>query len=751
MTREGHGNSDNGLPGGKMPDFAKFRVGDASTLPGGEMKTIPSLGDRTDLPAGKMPDTKQFEIGTDPVWMQEATRNVVDLVGGVEEASPYNPWERELSTRESVDTELVLFPEGPAELFSALRRIIARNDDGNVPQELQNRYEVSNMFARMTEKRDALKITPERLESEKMLLEYDSKTGRGVVRRSVYNSYAIYSEKVKKGGRYEIVHNFGTPEKRAEMAKTYEKATMELAARTVIDGQIGLRLNPETRDGLENLVVYLRSGRTPKFKPEHLETIFNLPSVSELSTDKPKSVEKARELGDQIEKAVFCQLVMLNSGSKEKMENFLKRPGAKFLIAKMAKEQGCTYDQWVKDNIGELDKWTDDADRKTDTFKIETKLGYRSGLTVHSNIPASYEDPDGIDGDEENTFIDKTIAKLCGGSEASWIAWSLMQVTGTYASEGYVALRNGQFVLQLGEDGLIAGDDTGKFRAHLQVLKEGTKGRSSGLKGMIGKIPDMAMNLFDWAQVKVEQSDGTVIYRSIWDAWLGTASGIPIKDVLTGEDVPDKSTLEEPYHRLGDLNFKSLRKGFHGKFATMQWLMGSGDRPTGVLNEALKTDFRTEDFSLVALKKINKYAGIVFNPIVLTQGSTHLYDTSNYKMVAKNFMRNLMIARVHSFSFSYGIWSSVKKFFGASVDEEVPDAAWIRAVIKEVLKDNPRDEEELKKHYLDEVGQIKGLRSARRADDIDALLVEDFIPKDAPPSYRELAKHVGIIKGKNSF
>lgn len=799
------------LPGGQMPDNSAFNIGGVTKLQGSEMNTVSQFGGQAQLPEAQMPSNiNEDKIGTNPVWIQEATRNPVDIVNSPDPDPMADAIANRalLNSRESMSAEMAAFAGSPHELYVGFRGVLKRVEDGKVPNELENRYALTSLFDRMLERADNLRITPDELKAAGYVKKYDDKTGIGIPARARYSSLCLdYDQEPNERGYDKVTYFYGTPESRAECAKAYDKAILEIETRTIIGAQLGLRLNPETRDGLETLVVYLRGGRTPKFKPDHLEVMYNLPSVKELSGDKPKSVEKARELGDQIEEATVCQLIMLNSGSKEKTEKFLKKPGVKFLIAKMAKEHAdktgnpYTYDRWIQDNIGDLSKWTDDKDRNVGTFKDEAKKGYRKGLAKHSNIPASYEDPGGISGDEEDDFIEKTIGGICGSVEASWIAWSTMQITGTYASEGYVALPNGEFALQLGEDGNISADDTAKFRAHLQVLKEGLKGRSSGLAGMIGKIPDMAMNLYDWAQVKVVQPDGTTVYRSIWNAWLGTEEQ-DMKDILTQkpatiwgvtstkdlgngvfevtsvdlktknitvekvfgrigkalnpktgkeEDAFIKRVKEEGYHRLGDLNFKSLRKGFHSKFATIQWLMGSGERPTGVLNEALRTDFKSEDFSLAALKKINKYVGIVFNPLVMSQGSMHLYDITNNKLIAKNFMRNLMIARVHSFSFSTGILGAVKRLFHPTLKEaDVPDPVWISAAIKEILKDNPRTEAELKAHYIDENKSIRKLgknETSGYAADVEALLKDQF----GIDENDELTTSVGRVTGKNSF
>lgn len=684
-------------------------------------------------------------------------------------------------TGESLSVEQVVGAETPQELFDGLRSILKRAEDGNVPGELEDRYGLTRVFGMMHERMDVLKITPDEMKQKGYITNYDKTTGVAFPKKRKYASLALSIEEepvivedrngIKRQIDVDVTYNFGTLEQRKELAGAYEKAVTELETRVIIGSQLGLRLNPETRDSLETLVVYLRGGRTSKFRAEHLKSLFNLPDVEELGKN-PES----RKMGDQIEEAMFCNLVMLNCGTKEKMEDLLDRPGSKYLIAKMAKEhenrtdKAYTYDDWIKDNVGDYKKWASlDASVLADGTKLEArgpetyKNEKRGTLTKWSNIAAEYDENFG--GDEEKKFIEETIGGLVGSIEASWIAASMMRVTGTYTSEGYLALKNGpsgefRSKLSLGEDGFISGDDTGKFWSYMQSVKEGTKGRNSFLADMVGKIPDMAMNLFDWCQVKVKLDNGVMVNRSIWDAWLGTAKDKDILDILTLKPT-DNKTKEEGYHRLGDIDFKSLRRDFHGKFATMQWLMGSGERPTGVLPEAWRTEFKPDDFKLVELKKIRKYVGIVFNPTILTKGSTHRFDTSKDTILKRNFLRNLMIARIHSFSFSSGVLNSGKNMFDSSTGKtEVLDPVWIRAVIKEILKEIPRNEYELKKHYIDENVVIKSLGKGGTGGtrkDVVELLNDPFLPEKAEEglSYEMIngkpGYYVGKVTGKNYF
>ena len=447
------------------------------------------------------------------------------------------------------------------------------------------------------------------------------------------------------------------------------------------------------------------------------------------------------------------------------------KPGAKHIIAKMAKEEEAqrgktyTFGHWVYDNIGDVSKWEDDNNRGLDTYKKEADAGFRKKLTRWSNIAAFYGDPGEFSEEDETSFIENDIGGLVGSVEASWLAATTMRIIGAYASEGYVALPSGKSHLPLGEGRFISGDDTGKFYAYMFNMKEGLKGRTSGLKDMIGKIPDTAMNLFDWAQVKVEVPDGEggtkTVRRSIWDAWLGTAGGKQKTDFLTGEKT-NNLTTEEGYHRLGDLRYKSLDREFHGTFAIMQWLLGNGDKPTGVFIEALKTEFKDDEFELNELKKKRKYIGITFNSTLLTKGSEHLYtyktdpetgkESSQYTtaIIAKNLFRNLMYARIHSSYFTKKFLNSTTKLFHPrTAAAEVPNPVMVGAYIKEALKSNPTNEEELKAHYIDENRQLINMGSSHThglPEDVVALVDAKFEPEDI--NEKKLIGYVGKVTGK---
>lgn len=640
---------------------------------------------------------------------------------------------------ESLSSELISSAENPQELFRGLRQLEKQLEDGNIPFSLSERYTPPRELSIMYERADVLRMTPDDLVNLKLIRNYNPSTGEGIPVKRKYASLSLSVEENpitipdERTGRQrqvdvELKYNFGTPEKRAEMSRAYDRAKTELEARSIMDEHIGLRLNLDFRDNLEGLVGALHGGRMPKFKADHLEAIFNMPDVNELATN-PES----RKLGDQVEEALFLNLVMLNSGNKGRMKDFLDRPGAKYLIAKLAKESGMTYDEWKIMNIGDVDRWDDDSNRDLKkTWRVEQQDGRRGALTKWGNISAWGGNPSEFGADKEKEFIEDTVGKLVGSIEASWLAATLMRVIGAYASEGYVALPNGKSLLPLGEGRYISGDDTGKFYAYMFNMKEGLKGRVSGLKDMVGKVPDMAMNLFDWAAVEMDdlpfvKPDGKSISegenyngpripqkRSIWDAWLGTAGGKSKVDLVTGKETQNK-TAEEPYHRLGSLNFKSLEREFHGTFTIMQWLMGNGEGPTGVFVDAMKVDFKFEDFSLNNLKKEIKYIGIVMNPVVLTKGSQHLYDNVDCETIQENFFRNLMSARIRSVAFKTNILNQKVKLFnpgdiGTSVD--VPAAKLVDLFVNEAIKGikgNYKEEIDVVSHYIDDNGDLRNV------------------------------------------
>lgn len=703
---------------------------------------------------------------------------------------------------ESLSSEEIAAADDPQELFEGLRTMEGMLENSNIPYSLQERYTPPRELSLMFERARNLRKTIDQLEKERKIKKgsFNLATGEATPTKRRYASLAIRVDEDPvylrdKEGNYitdpdgrkrqidtEVKYIFGTSEQRAALANAYERAVTELEIRDILGDQVGLRLNLEFRDNLEGITEMLRSGRMPKIKVDHLEGLFNLPGEAEL-VNNPENIR----LGEQIEEAVFLNLVMLKSGSKQQILDLLARPGAKHLIAKMAKEEGVTYDDWMLKYIGDVPNWVEDSDRTLTTYKEEYKNGKRGLVTRWSNI-ATYEGGKDMQfgSDKELQFIEQYVGGAVGSVEASWIAATLMRDIGAYASEGYVALppgrrekkdKDGKTImkggrpemediplkekvsLKLGEGRYISSDDTGKFMALMFNLKEGLKGRKSGLKDMMGRYPDTAMNVFDWAQVERDdlpliRSDGTVVKpddildgtetkqrRSIWDAWLGTAEQ-PKKSLLTGEiageitnEAEKKAKLdkgeakafkikdpktgqerevvvtdwvkEEDYLRLGLVNFKSLERDFHGTFSTMQWLMGNREFPTGIFIDATKTSFRYEDFLLEELKAKWKYIGIAMNLITLTKGSPHLFTdpAGDSTIIQANYFRNLMSARIHSNSFAQGILGMTIKIPNpnklGSPTVEASAAKLIEMNIEEVLKGSPVTQEDIYARYID--------------------------------------------------
>jgi len=805
---------------------------------------------------------------------------------------------RQIGRVEVVDVEQASHPKTTQEYYYGLRSIEAFLEDGNIPKEANDRWLPTRIHSAMYGKAKELGTPIRELVSRGWIVA-DEKLGgyKPNPDRPEYSSYAISFKPVilnsertdKRGYRHktetvEYKYNFGEAtinrDPRKELACALEKGITEFQARSIMGEHISIRTSLRFRDSLEDLVSIMHGGGVSYFKGAHLSALFNMPGVEELAGgielrpdqvalvsvkegepefDKEQKLlkkedlikqefEVKHELGDQVEEAMFLNLIMLNSSNKSRMERFLKRPGAIRLIDGLANKipdsevggvEGLNEDEkkkkkvgfWITKYIGKVDDWVGDKDRILEndgksrikaTWRTETELGKRGLLTKWGNIPAWGGNPSEFGANKELDFIEGAIGKAVGSKEASWLATTMMRVIGAYASEGYAVLPpaedgklKGKFLLPLGEGRYLSGDDTGKFYANLFNLKEGLKGRASGLKDMIGKIPDMAMNLFDWAGVEVEGPeyphnwDGTLQRRSIWDAWLGTAEQ-PLMDLLTGnmvevkrsvqngtekwvevvrevndkgqtiektqdldedttdrinrkmlkvgkalgvdgKDLKDEAGLEKLFlivpeekgQRLGDLKFDTLEREFHGTFTIMQWLMGNGEGPTGVFSDAMKTDFRYEDFALQELKKKIKYIGIVMNPVILTKGSQHLYKDAGTSsgIIQINFFKNLMAARIRSSSFAQNILGGVIKFFDpekkAHVD--VSQAKLIEKFIDEAVNDNPKSVVELVKNYVDNNYNLRRSGTTNEAD--------TFLEK----SKGMFSSITGRVTGKNRF
>ncbi len=551
---------------------------------------------------------------------------------------------------ESLKNELLFNAETPSEVIHGLRYLESKLEDGNVPGELADHYGPGRVLEMMTDKMNALNLSLDELVRRKWIIQ-DPATKEYLPKKKKFGSLAISVDEVpvtdEIGGRKRIVgtetkYNFGTEKERKDLARAYERAINELEARVVVDSHVGIRI--KLRDSLESLVE-TANHRASKLKVPHLIELFNLADPNEMDNDVENHV-----LGDKIEMASVLYLGMLASETKEGMQEFLKRPRVKELM-ELWKGQ-MTAEDFQKSLFGDVNSWKAITDRDLDTFRSEI----RGPMTKHGNIPGrgllTYED--------ETNFIEK-VGNVVGSVEASWVAAAFLRATGVFASEGYVALPKNEksFNLELGVAQFLSSDDTGKLLVNLWNKKEFSKKRSSGLQGLMSRIPNMAFSFFDWAQVDVGNGLLDENKRSIMDAWLGTPAGFK-KSILTGE-VTNIPLAEERGRPLREVKWNSLPRDAHANFTNMQWLAARQD--TGVLDILMKTEVREEDFLLSNLKKMWKYFGIVFNPIVVAKGSAHKYDMTGWDKIPQHLFHNMLVARKKSASYALNVLPGTKKLF----------------------------------------------------------------------------------------
>lgn len=837
------------MPDGMTPEnrpiTPDFKIGGVTNLPANEVSMQAAQNEFKPEWKSNMPDIRMQLSRED----QEA----------YEKAAITDEVNRHVRSGESLRAEQIAFGKDNFTLYCGLRSLEKTMEDGNIPSSIEDRWSPPREFGQMYERADNLSKPVDTLLDMGWIKEDPEGSGKYAPAESMYAALALsmtpridwvkspYDEKdLRPMTKYD--YDFGkqteTMNTRVETAHGYEKGKTELEARAIMGDHISIRTSLGYRDSLEELTAIMHSGRIPYFKSDHLKAIFNMPSVEELKphielsssqtqeinaliekknierlsqSNRPlndeekeayrnkfrdelirKELDKRTELGDQVEEAIFLNLMMLNSSDKARMQEFLKRPRAETLIKHLAKKSGLSYEDWTKKYVGEVEKWENDDNRiltddvgkrRLATWRIEANDGRRGEITKWANISAWGGNPSEFNAEKELGFIEGAIGEAVGSKEASWISATMMRVIGAYASEGWAAIApnpdgtlKGKFLLPLGEGRYISGDDTGKFMANLFNLKEGLKGRASGLAEMIGYIPDMPMNLFDWAGVEVDGPqyprnwDGSLQRRSIWDAWLGTPEQ-PLKDLITGKNIEvieiskldsqkqrdlkvdgidyaevvrtyDKKNsrevveyrkldldtrdrivsgrlaakedggkkhlwvLKEDGQRLGDIRFETLERDFHGTFTIMQWLMGNGEGPTGVFIDALKTDFRYEDFALQELKKKIKYIGIVMNPVVLTKGSQHLYKDAGGATgeIQTNFFKNLMYARMRSSSFNQNILpGTVEMVEPGGGKSYISKAQAIEVFIKKALEENPKNAAELINRYVDQNDVLRTL------------------------------------------
>jgi hypothetical protein len=609
--------------------------------------------------------------------------------------------EQELALRanrgraEAAGEALLRIATKPYEVFYAIRtEVLPSMESGHKPDVLDSSYIPPSQLRTIDGRaRDLSKSAKELQEMGLLLDDYDPESGYGTLVAEDISGYAIsttYIQEINElTGRVELVPRYyiGKENEREELAEAYKTAGLELEARAIEGWWVGLFLNVGVRDDLPGLLDIMHKAST-KFKADHLKALFNLPGIKGLK-DKPGAIlkeiegmpnpERNTEFGTQIEEGMFLTTLMLHSGSKQEMKGFLARPGAKVLITQIAAKSGMSEDDWRGLYIGNVDNWVDnpkDTDYMQDVVGDNLrKVGNRGLLTMYGNI-AAYK---GINNkafsvEKQTKFIEKSLGSAIGSVEAAWTAVTFLKSIDTYSARGHSFLPGSeQVVATLGDWRYIEPTDTQKLYSLIWLLREGLKGRPSGLPDMLGKTPDMMFDLFDMAQVEVALPDGSVTSRSIWDAWLGTAEQVKrdirtmkpsrianIVDIVNrgaieqnsnkgvirmrvnnngvieeretygilsregGQDIVTELVKEEGYHRLGDLNFHSLPPDFHGIHNTIKWLAGRDGN--GVMTATTETTFDPKKLTFDDIRKFWKYVSIVLNPLVLSKGSMHKFS-----------------------------------------------------------------------------------------------------------------------------
>lgn len=593
------------------------------------------------------------------------------------------------------------------EVFVALREtVLPPMEDAHRPRSMDMSYKPPSQRDVIAFRARDLSISIEELEKRGYIKKgtYNEETGVAEVTDEANGGYAMYTTYTQRINRelgsIESVptYHFGTKAERESLAEAYKVAGLELEARAIIGETVGVFMNLDARDNLERVVEWMH-GQAPKFKAEHLKALFNAPDLEELRLaqerynsqreNKDRKPEKLNnELGKKIEYSMFLYAVMLHSGTKQEMKSFLRRPGSAEIIRQIIRKSGekITQEDWIKKNIGDVDKWMDNPTEETD-FEEDVKNGVRGPVTVFGNIVA-FKTSSGkvFSRDMERNYIEKTIGSIAGSVEASWVGVTFLKAIDTFSSQGHTILSDGSVVATLGEGRYMEPIDTQKFASFVWNFREGKKARTFGVHDQLGKTPDMLFDLFDWAQVAVQAETGEIIYRSIWDAWLGTEEQdklfigtmsrnvienvvsindlgngwvrIKCEDPKTGKietrkgvkklgEDPDKDyeitrkvygdvvrsggkvsvnerVPEEPYHELGSLDYGSLISDFHGVHNTIKWL--NGREGAGVLSDAMSYTFDPSKIDQKLFLAQWKYITIGLNPVVQAKGSMHKFS-----------------------------------------------------------------------------------------------------------------------------
>lgn len=634
------------MPDGMSPEqsidpYAQFHIGEVAKPVGGEMHQVEQPIAKANLPGSEM------QIPESVKSLQSLGPTKVDMANvGMEakmQAGPNAPkseveqkLEAELAAaalrRESVYERMATEGRTPGEVIEGVRKILEPKEEAYIPPEMEDQWQARRVFAAIYERRQKLDVPVDDLINRGWIKNYDRVTGKADILDKNAAAFAVSTnekiewvvtekETIRVGDQVQEVerqtqrinyeYNFGKKDglkdERKDMARVCERAYLEMGARAITGTTLGVI--DAYRDDIEHLTELLQRAR---YRIPHLKALLNLPDEKEID----KNVEDHTE-GNRVEVAAWWYLAMMASEKKSTMKDFLERPATKALVMPGESDEDRT--RFLKQQLGDYDRWADDNTRTKDTLFKETQAHLRGPVTKWGNIPARGRgDNFAFTSADEIEFIE-SIGRLSGSKSSSWSASALLISFQEFSINGVVSFPNSDpkkapdVVQELGTSNWLRGNDLGKFNVNEFIWKERKKGRPSGPKDIAGKIPRMALSYLDHAQIIVGHDKGVPITYSMRVAWLGDHQR-SVVDKATGRTV---ALPEVPYTRLGALNFDSLTRDDFANNKLLMWLAG---REKGIYNKVMNSEPSPEDFSDKALMADRKFFQIGYNPLIALGG-----------------------------------------------------------------------------------------------------------------------------------
>jgi hypothetical protein len=342
-------------------------------------------------------------------------------------------------------------------------------------------------------------------------------------------------------------------------------------------------------------------------QPKDFRIIFSGPSLEGVE------LRELRDFGIVLDKVIRAYTVIALSERPGELIEIMGTPGFKEIFASDMEDVD------IREWIGQPSLWKTEKRTYGD---VKNELGLRGRLTKHGNIWAHKEDED------TRGRIREAVIDFIGGNgtaeEFGYWLFRIFGIAASYGAEVYTDPKTGKQVYVV--EGFPAGsDDMVKvMNTGIVQLKDSASSHPVGAAGLIGKLPGMAVNFFDFAAQQVDVGGGRVEKRSLTEMMWGM--GLPFA------------------RRLGDIDWKRFAPEFYRDW--MLRIFYAGKEKDGLLTIWNRKAWRKEELTSWSFwEEFNKILNILVGDYLVAKGrhskvSVGEADVNSYKKQIKEIWWN---------------------------------------------------------------------------------------------------------------